>query len=64
MAVSAPLASAEAGAPEEVEITPEMMEAGLLAWSEWNPRVEEREGAVNGIYEAMEKVRRSYLGRV
>ncbi len=45
---------AEAGAAD-AEITPAMIEAGLKAYWEWDPRVEEEEGLVIHVYEAMSK---------
>jgi hypothetical protein len=46
-----------AGAPgPEIEITPEMIEAGALEMAMFDPRVEEREDAVRGIYLAMARV--------
>jgi len=52
---AAPTADAElAGAPEEeIEVTPEMIAAGALEMAMFDPRVEEREDAVRGIYLAM-----------
>jgi hypothetical protein len=51
-------ASKEAGAPGRViEITPEMIEAGLEARAAWDSRFEETEGLVIQIYEAMERAR-------
>ena len=36
-----------------VEVTPEMIEAGLKAYADWDSRVEERDGLVIGIFLAM-----------
>jgi hypothetical protein len=43
---------------EEIEVTPEMIEAGINAYCEWDSRFEETEGLVWQIYEAMELARR------
>lgn len=37
----------------EIEITPEMIKAGLAAYSRWDSRVEETEGLVIAIFAAM-----------
>jgi hypothetical protein len=51
----------EAGAPEhEIEITPEMIEAGALALSEYTHVLDTREEGAEKIYRRMEDVR---LGR-
>ena len=51
--VSASTASAgEAGAPE-IEITPEMMKAGLSAWYDYDSRFESEEDGVRAIFVAM-----------
>jgi hypothetical protein len=45
-------------APEtKIEVTPEMIEAGLQARSCWDSRFEEAEGLVIEVYEAMERAR-------
>lgn len=43
--------------PTEDEVTPEMMEAGVLAWYEGNPLFYSREEIVTAIYRAMRKAR-------
>lgn len=37
---------------DEIEITPEMIEAGLRAYREWDSRVEEPEGLIISVLEA------------
>jgi hypothetical protein len=52
----------EAGAPvREVEITPAMMEAGILAYVSYDSRFEELEDVVTRVYRAMEAVRNAVL---
>ena len=47
-----------AGAPEnEIEITPEMVEAGVSEFVKFDRRFDDEEDAVGNIYIAMEKVR-------
>lgn len=42
---------------DEIEITPEMMQAGLLCLAEYSPTRDDAEGAVWSIYDAMERAR-------
>ena len=42
----------------EIEVTPEMVEAGVRAAAQWDPRFEEPAGLVEQVYEAMELARR------
>lgn len=60
------LDSVEARAPEaEIEITPAMTEAGLLAFSEYDDRFEGEEEAVANIYRAMVMAKRpSLIGKL
>jgi hypothetical protein len=47
-----------AGAPaDEMEITPEMIAAGLRAFGEWDSRIEEPAGLVIEVYRAMREAR-------
>jgi hypothetical protein len=51
-----------AGAPEEeIEITPEMIKAGILAYVSYDSRFEELEDVVPRVYKAMEAVRNAAL---
>jgi hypothetical protein len=43
---------------EETEITPAMVAAGIDAYCRWDRRVEETEGLVYEVYEAMSAARR------
>lgn len=43
----------------EIEITDEMIDAGLAAWADWDPRFERGSSLVIAIYEAMQKVAHS-----
>lgn len=37
----------------EIEVTAEMMEAGLAAWSEWDERFEASDEMIERVYRAM-----------
>ena len=37
----------------EIEVTPEMIEAGVAAWCRWDSRFEEADGLVVDVFEAM-----------
>jgi hypothetical protein len=41
------------GAPEEIEVTPAMIEAGLEAFAGYSPRFDSREEMVVSVYRAM-----------
>jgi hypothetical protein len=47
----------KAAAPDEPEITPEMVEAGLLVFAGHDPDIDPAEVAVEDIYRAMERAR-------
>lgn len=51
-------AAPKPSSPDGTEITPAMIEAGTLAFSEYDCRFESAEDAVKKIYLAMEQVRR------
>jgi hypothetical protein len=46
-----------AGAPDEIEVTPEMIEAGCREYATISPREDDYEEIVRSIYEAMEACR-------
>jgi hypothetical protein len=50
---------ADAPVPNEVEITPEMIEAGIEAYVLFNPLEDPGEWIVCAIYEEMEKKKRA-----
>lgn len=43
----------------EIEITPQMLRAGVAAYFRWNAKIEEEEALVASIYFAMETTKRS-----
>jgi hypothetical protein len=49
-------------AAEEIEITPEMMEAGLYAYAEWCPGDWRPEAKIIDIYTAMARVAQKGAG--
>lgn len=50
-------------APALPEITPEMIEAGVLAFYDWDSRVEEASGLVVQIFQAMAAARSDATSR-
>jgi hypothetical protein len=60
MAASCSDTAPEAGAPgDEIEVTPEMLEVGLLQLLMWNPNRCNEEDTVIALYQAMVLARRS-----
>lgn len=50
-------AKAEAGAPEEIEITPEMIEAGLIALYSHDEMSWTEEERITAVWRAMAKIK-------